>query len=87
MGWVVRSLEIDGKVSIEHSEFLSSFTDLEKFSCVVRGHWGIENQQHWVLDIHFEENINRTRTDHAPENLALVRRMALNLIRRNGTGK
>jgi predicted transposase YbfD/YdcC len=62
-------------------------TDLEKLSRVVRGHWGIENQQHWILDIHFEEDKSRTRTDHAPENLALMRRMALNLIRRNGTGK
>jgi len=87
VGRVERSREIDGKVSIERSEFLCSFADLEKFSRVVRGHWGIENQQHWVLDVHFEEDKNRTRTDHAPENLALMRRMALNLIRRNGTGK
>ena len=80
-------LEIDGKVSIEHSGFLCSFTDLEKFSRVVRGHWDIENWQHWVLDIHFEEDKNRTRTDHSQENLALMLRMALNLIRRNRTGK
>ena len=53
----------------------------------MRGHWGIENQQHWVLDIHFEEDENRTRTNHAPENLALMHRMALNLISRSGTGK
>ncbi|MGZ8907861.1 MAG: ISAs1 family transposase [Methylobacter sp.] len=87
VGRVERSREIYGKVSIERSEFLCSFADLEKFSRVVRGHWGIENQQHWVLDIYFEEDKNRTRTDHAPENLALMRRIALNLIRCNGTGK
>jgi predicted transposase YbfD/YdcC len=72
-GRVERSLEIDGKISIECSEVLCSLTDLEKFSRVVRGHWGIENQQHWILDIHFEEDKNRIRTDHAPENLALMR--------------
>ena len=87
VGRVERSRAIDGKVSIERSEFPCSFTGLEKLSRVVRGLWGIENQQHWVLDIHFEENKNRTRTDHAPENLALMRRLTLNLIRSNGTGK
>ncbi len=73
VGRVERSREIDGKVSIERSEFLYSFTDLEKFSRVVRGHWGSENQQHGVLDTHFEDDKNRIRADHARENLALMR--------------
>lgn len=87
VGRVERTREIESKVRIERNEFLCSFADLEKFSRGARGHWRIENQPHWVLDIHFEEDKNRTRIDHAPENLALMRRMALNLIRRNGTGK
>ncbi len=53
----------------------------------MRGHWGIDNGQHWVLDVQFREDANRARKDHSAENLAVVRRMALNLIRRNGPSK
>ena len=51
---------------------------------IVRGHWGIENQQHWVLDVQFGEDACRTRKDHSAENLALIRRIALNVLRHNG---
>ena len=47
---------------------------------VTRGHWGIENQLHWVLDIHFAEDGNRARKDNTPENLATLRRPALNIL-------
>jgi predicted transposase YbfD/YdcC len=47
---------------------------------IVRGHWGIENQQHWLLDVAFDEDRARTRKDHAATNLALLRRLALNLL-------
>jgi hypothetical protein len=53
----------------------------------VRGHWGIENQQHWILDVQFGEDACRTRKDHSAENLALIRRMALNLLRRDGSSR
>jgi predicted transposase YbfD/YdcC len=46
----------------------------------VREHWGIENSMHWVLDVTFEEDRVRTRKDHAPENLAVIRRIALNIL-------
>jgi predicted transposase YbfD/YdcC len=48
---------------------------------VTRSHWTIENQLHWVLDVHFDEDGNRTRKDNAPENLAILRRLALNILR------
>lgn len=48
---------------------------------VVRTHWTIENQLHWVLDVHFNEDAARNRKDHAPQNLATLRKIALNLIR------
>ena len=48
---------------------------------IVRSHWGIENQLHWVLDVVFNEDRNRTRKDNAPENLAILRKLALNPVR------
>jgi predicted transposase YbfD/YdcC len=53
----------------------------------VRGHWGIENRLHWVLDIAFREDESRVRQGHASQNLALVRRFALNLLRQETTTK
>lgn len=53
----------------------------------MRGHWGIENQQHWVLDVQFGEDAGRTRNDHSAENLALIRRIALNVLRHNGPSR
>jgi predicted transposase YbfD/YdcC len=47
---------------------------------VVRAHWGIENNLHWVLDVLFAEDACRTRKDHAPENLAAIRKLAINVL-------
>ncbi len=48
---------------------------------VARTHWTIENQLHWVLDVDFDEDRVRSRKDNAPQNLALIRKLALNIIR------
>jgi predicted transposase YbfD/YdcC len=48
---------------------------------VVRAHWGIENQLHWTLDVVFDEDAARSRKDYAPENLAVIRRLAQNILR------
>jgi predicted transposase YbfD/YdcC len=53
----------------------------------IRGHWGIENSVHWILDVAFNEDQSRVRKDHAPENLAIIRRIALNLLRKEKTAK
>jgi len=53
----------------------------------VRSHWRIENSLHWVLDVAFREDDNRTRAGHSAENLALVRKLALNLLRLEPTRK
>jgi len=84
----VESIRIIGdQTSTEHRYFLCSLTDPERFAASVRGHWGIENQQHWVLDVQFGEDACRTRNDHSAENLALIRRIALNVLRHNGPSR
>jgi len=46
---------------------------------IARSHWGIENRLHWVLDVQFAEDRNRARKDNAPENLAILRKLTLNI--------
>jgi len=84
----VESLRIIGdQPRTEHRYFLCSLTDPEQFAARVRGHWGIENQQHWALDVQFGEDAGRARNDHSAENLALIRRIALNVLRHNGPSR
>ncbi|RYD70619.1 MAG: ISAs1 family transposase [Verrucomicrobiaceae bacterium] len=80
---VVESMrEIDGKQTFERRYYLSSLElDAERFARAVRGHWGVENQLHWVLDVVFNEDQSRARTGYAAENLALLRKWSLNLIK------
>jgi predicted transposase YbfD/YdcC len=62
--------------------FLSSLNiDAQTFACYIRAHWEIENQLHWCLDVVFKEDASRIRKDHAPRNMSLLRRLALNLLR------
>jgi predicted transposase YbfD/YdcC len=60
---------------------LSKSMSAKRLLQVTRSHWTIENQLHWVLDVHFDEDGNRSRMDNAPENLAILRRLALNILR------
>jgi predicted transposase YbfD/YdcC len=60
---------------------LSKYIPARKLLEIVRSHWGIENRLHWVLDVIFDEDGSRTRKDNGPENLAILRRCALNIIR------
>jgi predicted transposase YbfD/YdcC len=53
----------------------------KEYSRYIRGHWGIENSLHWVLDMVFDEDHSRTRKDHGTENLALLRRLALTVLK------
>ena len=68
--------------------FISSLPPRVKaFAGAVRGHWGIENGLHWVLDVAFREDDSRLRLGHGPENLALVRRLAASLLHNEETAK
>jgi predicted transposase YbfD/YdcC len=81
----VESTRILGEnTSTECRYFLCSLVERDRFAATVRQHWGIENQQHWVLDVQFGEDACRTRKDHSAENLAVIRRLALNVLRHNG---
>lgn len=60
---------------------LSARFSAEKALAIARTHWSIENQLHWVLDVQLGEDAARTRKDHGAENLAILRKLALNLLR------
>jgi predicted transposase YbfD/YdcC len=80
---VTAKREIDNKVTEETRYFISSLdaNDPKRLERVVRAHWSIENNLHWILDIAFDEDSNRTRKGHSAENLAVIRHIALNLIK------
>lgn len=74
--------------TIEQRYYLVSFEgNVQRFAQGVRSHWSIENQLHWVLDVAFQEDASRIRKDHAPANLAVVRHIALNLLRQDSSAK
>ena len=60
---------------------LSKCLSPRKLAAVVRAHWSIENQLHWTLDVVFDEDDARTRKDNGPQNLAVIRRLAQNILR------
>lgn len=82
VGLVEARREVRGRVSVERRYYLSSLpVGVETFARAVRGHWGIENSLHWVLDVQMGEDDSRARAGHAAENLATLRRLALNLLK------
>ena len=88
VGMVVAERHIGTERSREARYYLSSLpSNAAALGDAVRGHWGIENRLHWVLDIAFREDESRVRQGHADQNLALLRRLALNLLRQETTSK
>ena len=61
----------------------STILEAEELNKMIRGHWSIENQLHWHLDVTFNEDANRARTGHAPVNLSILRKMALHRVKRD----
>jgi predicted transposase YbfD/YdcC len=83
VGLVEATRQIGEKTTVERRYYLSSLPlNVECFARAVRGHWSIENSLHWMMDVHFGEDQSRARTRYAAQNLALLRRMALNLIKK-----
>ena len=78
----------NGKTKLETRYFITSLSHkAQQLSQSIRGHWSIENQLHWVLDVEFNEDNSRIRKDNAPENLAIIRHIALNLLKQNKSDK
>jgi predicted transposase YbfD/YdcC len=88
VGMVESTREIGGRKTTERRYYLSSLPlGVETFARAVRGHWGVENKLHWVLDVHFREDQSRARAGFAAENLATLRRLAFNLLKSDKTKK
>lgn len=86
---MVRAARRIGLTSSQETRYyISSLENDAKLALrAARGHWGIENGLHWVLDIAFREDESRVRKDHGPENLAVLRHIALNLLKQEQTTK
>jgi predicted transposase YbfD/YdcC len=81
IGMVEAEREVGGVVSRDRRYYLCSVSSVREFAHAARGHWGIENGLHWVLDVAFREDHNRTRSDHSAHNFAILRHIALNLLK------
>lgn len=85
---IVSQRQIGENIEVQTRYFISSLqADAKVILKAKRSHWKIENQLHWVLDIAFREDESRVRKDHAAENLAVLRHIALNLLKSEKTAK
>jgi predicted transposase YbfD/YdcC len=76
------------RVSIEQRYYITSLSgSVEEFAQAVRSHWTIENSLHWVLDVAFREDDQRIRIGYSAQNAAILRRMALNLLKQEKSSK
>ena len=97
LGWLAQRKEWRGLTSITQVEstriigdkkttecryYLSSLpADAARIGLAVRQHWGIENRLHWCLDVTYNDDASRIRKDHGPQNMTVLRRLAVNLLR------
>lgn len=86
IGMVASETTRGGQVSHERRYYLcSKVMPVAAFADVVRAHWGVENRLHWVLDVAFDEDRCRMRTGNGPQNMAIFRHIAINLLRTTRT--
>lgn len=80
--------QVGDKVSEETRYYLSSLSsNAEAHLKIIRSHWEIENCVHWVLDVVMHDDASRIRKENAPQNMATMRHLALNLVRQENAHK
>ena len=85
---VRRSRKVNGETSIEDKYYIASLiANAQLVLNKIRGHWGIENKLHWVLDVVFREDFSRVRAENSAENFAVIRHIALNLLKQEKSCK
>ncbi len=88
IGMIESERHIGDKVTTEQRYYISSQTDgAKQFASSVRAHWGVENGLHWCLDVGFREDDCRVRQGYASENFAVIRHIALNLLKKDNSFK
>ena len=78
LGMVERRRVVQGKEELSVNYYIMSFeVNVRKFARAVRGHWGIENRLHWLLDVEFAEDASRIRNGSSPQIASMLRQLAL----------
>lgn len=86
--WIESERTVNGKTTREVRHYISTLPPHpEELGIHIRSHWGIENKVHWLLDMAFREDEQKARAGHIPENMSLIRRIALNLLSKEKTAK
>ncbi len=82
IGMVESRVERNGVLARERRYYLSSTKlDAKSFAAAVHAHWGVENRPHWVLNVVIHDNLARPRSGFGPQNMTVVKHMAMNLVR------
>lgn len=80
---ITSTRELKDKTEIHERFFISSLSTETDFNACIREHWAVENKLHWTLDMVFREDEQRKRANHAAKNFAIVRKIALNLLKKD----